>query len=223
MGKISGEKGWISLGPWGGKGGKDWAYKPDGPIMKITIWYRDFISQILFESKSSDGVFCIDNSVEQLSSISLTYDGIVIKSLCLETNIGNKYGPFGWRTGPCYMSIPIEGGVIIGFHGRAAGSNLGAIGIFVAPKGNSLPSSEKNVNSLCSIQDPDSTPTQPKVMVPEAIAIVMAPTDTTRSYGIFRLSDPGGMNILKVCQETGYHPHREPADGSPIYEHCSNV
>lgn len=62
-----------------------------------------------------------------------------------------------------------------------------------------------------------------QVMVPEAVAIVMAPTDTTRSYGIFRLSDPGGMNILKECQETGYHPHREPADGSPIYEHCSNV
>ncbi|KAH7832858.1 hypothetical protein Vadar_000732 [Vaccinium darrowii] len=62
-----------------------------------------------------------------------------------------------------------------------------------------------------------------QVMVPEAVAIVMAPTDTTRSYGIFRLSDPDGMNILKECQETGYHPHREPADGSPIYEHCSNV
>ncbi|KAE9454610.1 hypothetical protein C3L33_13487, partial [Rhododendron williamsianum] len=61
------------------------------------------------------------------------------------------------------------------------------------------------------------------VMVPEAIAIVMAPTDTTRSYGIFRLSDPDGMNILKECQEMGYHPHREPTDGSPIYEHCSHV
>ncbi|XP_058193177.1 AMSH-like ubiquitin thioesterase 2 [Rhododendron vialii] len=62
-----------------------------------------------------------------------------------------------------------------------------------------------------------------QVMVPEAIAIVMAPTDTRRSYGIFRLSDPGGMSILKECQETEYHPHREPAEGSPIYEHCSNV
>ncbi|PSR84618.1 AMSH-like ubiquitin thioesterase [Actinidia chinensis var. chinensis] len=60
-------------------------------------------------------------------------------------------------------------------------------------------------------------------MLPEAVAIVMAPTDKTRSCGIFRLSDPGGMNILKECRETGYHPHREPGDGSPIYEHCSNV
>ncbi|KAF7124078.1 hypothetical protein RHSIM_Rhsim12G0046300 [Rhododendron simsii] len=62
-----------------------------------------------------------------------------------------------------------------------------------------------------------------QVMVPEAIAIVMAPTDTTRSYGIFRLSDPGGMSILKECQETGHHHHGEPADQSFIYEHCSNV
>ncbi|XP_057508641.1 AMSH-like ubiquitin thioesterase 2 isoform X8 [Actinidia eriantha] len=60
-------------------------------------------------------------------------------------------------------------------------------------------------------------------MLPEAVAIVMAPTDTTRSYGIFRLSDPGGMNILKECRETGYHCHSEPSDGSPVYEHCSNI
>ncbi|XP_028097148.1 AMSH-like ubiquitin thioesterase 2 isoform X5 [Camellia sinensis] len=61
------------------------------------------------------------------------------------------------------------------------------------------------------------------MMVPEAVAIVMAPTDNSRAYGIFRLSDPSGMNILKECKETGYHPHREPSDGSPIYDHCSNV
>ncbi|XP_057508635.1 AMSH-like ubiquitin thioesterase 2 isoform X5 [Actinidia eriantha] len=62
-----------------------------------------------------------------------------------------------------------------------------------------------------------------QAMLPEAVAIVMAPTDTTRSYGIFRLSDPGGMNILKECRETGYHCHSEPSDGSPVYEHCSNI
>lgn len=62
-----------------------------------------------------------------------------------------------------------------------------------------------------------------QVMVPEAFAIVMAPTDTSRSYGIFRLSDPGGMSVLKECQEKGFHTHEETADGSPIYEHCSNV
>lgn len=40
---------------------------------------------------------------------------------------------------------------------------------------------------------------------------------------MFRLSDPGGMSVLKECQETGFHTHKELADGSPIYKHCSNV
>ncbi|KAA8533148.1 hypothetical protein F0562_033319 [Nyssa sinensis] len=62
-----------------------------------------------------------------------------------------------------------------------------------------------------------------QVMVPEAIAIVMAPTDKSRGYGIFRLSDPSGMSILKECREKGFHPHGEPADGSSIYEQCSNI
>ena len=62
-----------------------------------------------------------------------------------------------------------------------------------------------------------------QVMLPEAVAIVMAPTDPTRSYGIFRLTDPGGMTVLKHCKEKGFHPHRETADGTPIFESCSNV
>ncbi|GAV81284.1 JAB domain-containing protein [Cephalotus follicularis] len=62
-----------------------------------------------------------------------------------------------------------------------------------------------------------------QVMVPEAFAIVVAPTDTSRSSGLFRLTDPGGMNVVKECKETGFHPHKETADGSPLYEHCSNV
>ncbi|KAM6562206.1 hypothetical protein CsatB_022204 [Cannabis sativa] len=62
-----------------------------------------------------------------------------------------------------------------------------------------------------------------QVMVPEAFAIVMAPTDSSRSYGIFRLTEPGGMTVLKECQEEGFHPHKETSDGSSIYEHCNNV
>ncbi|XP_062110314.1 AMSH-like ubiquitin thioesterase 2 isoform X2 [Humulus lupulus] len=62
-----------------------------------------------------------------------------------------------------------------------------------------------------------------QVMVPEAFAVVMAPTDTERSYGIFRLTEPGGMTVLKECQEEGFHPHKETSDGSSIYEHCTNV
>ncbi|TVU20738.1 hypothetical protein EJB05_30333 [Eragrostis curvula] len=62
-----------------------------------------------------------------------------------------------------------------------------------------------------------------QVMLPEAIAIVMAPTDTTRKHGIFHLTDPCGMGVIRDCQETGFHPHEEPLDGTSIYEHCSHV
>lgn len=61
-----------------------------------------------------------------------------------------------------------------------------------------------------------------QVMLPEAIAIVMAPTDT-RKHGIFHLTDPCGMGIIHACDSTGFHPHEEPLDGTPIYEHCSHV
>lgn len=44
-----------------------------------------------------------------------------------------------------------------------------------------------------------------------------------RSYGIFRLTDPGGMEVLRGCNESGFHTHRETTDGSPIYETCSKV
>lgn len=44
-----------------------------------------------------------------------------------------------------------------------------------------------------------------------------------RKYGIFRLSDPGGVRVLQNCQRRGFHPHDEPPEGGPIYEHSSNV
>lgn len=62
-----------------------------------------------------------------------------------------------------------------------------------------------------------------QVMLPEAIAIVMAPTDTSSPHGIFHLSDPGGVSVIRNCQQRGFHPHEEAEDGSPIYEHCSHV
>ncbi|CAA7020745.1 unnamed protein product [Microthlaspi erraticum] len=62
-----------------------------------------------------------------------------------------------------------------------------------------------------------------QVMVPEAFAIVVAPTDSSMSYGIFKLTDPGGMEVLRGCSETGFHTHKEPEDGNPVYEQCSNV
>lgn len=62
-----------------------------------------------------------------------------------------------------------------------------------------------------------------QVMLPEAVAIVMAPTDSSSPHGIFHLSDPGGVSVIQNCDQRGFHPHEEPADGSPLYEHCSHV
>ncbi|XP_024922436.1 AMSH-like ubiquitin thioesterase 3 isoform X1 [Ziziphus jujuba] len=62
-----------------------------------------------------------------------------------------------------------------------------------------------------------------QIMLPEAVAIVMAPTDTSSPHGIFHLSDPGGVSVIRNCQQRGFHPHEEPSDGNPIYEHCSHV
>ncbi|KAL0433948.1 UNVERIFIED_CONTAM: AMSH-like ubiquitin thioesterase 3 [Sesamum latifolium] len=62
-----------------------------------------------------------------------------------------------------------------------------------------------------------------QVMLPEAIAIVMAPTDTSSPHGIFHLCDPAGVAVIRNCQQRGFHPHQGPQDGSPIYEHCSHV
>ena len=44
-----------------------------------------------------------------------------------------------------------------------------------------------------------------------------------RTHGIFHLADPTGVSIIRNCQERGFHPHEQPPDGSPIYEHCSHV
>ncbi|XP_021907047.1 LOW QUALITY PROTEIN: AMSH-like ubiquitin thioesterase 3 [Carica papaya] len=62
-----------------------------------------------------------------------------------------------------------------------------------------------------------------QIMLPEAIAIVMAPTDASSPHGIFHLSDPAGVSVIRNCQQRGFHPHEEALDGSRIYEHCSHV
>ncbi|CAA0824134.1 AMSH-like ubiquitin thioesterase 3 [Striga hermonthica] len=62
-----------------------------------------------------------------------------------------------------------------------------------------------------------------QVMLPEAIAIVMAPTDTSSPHGIFRLTDPGGVAVIRNCEQRGFHPHEELGGGNPIYEQCSHV
>lgn len=62
-----------------------------------------------------------------------------------------------------------------------------------------------------------------QIMLPEAVAIVMAPTDSSRNHGIFRLTTPGGMSVIRQCQQRGFHPHNQPPDGGPIYDTCTDV
>ncbi|KAK8965318.1 AMSH-like ubiquitin thioesterase 1 [Platanthera guangdongensis] len=62
-----------------------------------------------------------------------------------------------------------------------------------------------------------------QVMLPEAVAIVMAPSDCSRKHGIFRLTTPGGMSVVRKCNQRGFHPHPSPPEGGPIYDHCSDV
>ncbi|CAJ1951931.1 unnamed protein product [Sphenostylis stenocarpa] len=62
-----------------------------------------------------------------------------------------------------------------------------------------------------------------QIMLPESVAIVMAPKDSTRNHGIFRLTSPGGMSVIKQCDQRGFHPHSQPPDGGPIYKTCTDV
>ncbi|KAF7123518.1 hypothetical protein RHSIM_Rhsim12G0018800 [Rhododendron simsii] len=121
MGKVTGEEGWISLGPLGSTGGSRKTYKADGPILQITLRLGKYDSgrvrytilySISFQSESRDGVVIgspkhfgnpeqggeattvrIDTSVEQLRSISAL--GEAFASLTFHTNL-KDYGPYGY-------------------------------------------------------------------------------------------------------------------------------
>eukprot|EP00803_Ostreobium_quekettii_P009881 evm.model.scf_1449EXC.2 EVM.evm.TU.scf_1449EXC.2 scf_1449EXC:14716-17531(+) len=62
-----------------------------------------------------------------------------------------------------------------------------------------------------------------QIMLPEAVAIVMAPKDQRRKCGIFRLTTPGGMDVIKTCNLRGFHTHQAPSTGQEIYEVCQHV
>jgi STAM-binding protein len=67
--------------------------------------------------------------------------------------------------------------------------------------------------------------TYPRVqmMMPEAIAIVMAPTDKRSKVGLFRLTTPGGMDVVRQCDVRGFHQHQPPATGQEVYELSGHV
>lgn len=62
-----------------------------------------------------------------------------------------------------------------------------------------------------------------QTMLEEAVAIVMAPTDQRQKYGIFQLTTPEGLRMIQQCTKDGFHPHDEPGNGKPIYEHSRHV
>lgn len=47
-----------------------------------------------------------------------------------------------------------------------------------------------------------------QLMLKESIAIVCAPTKDP-SWDIYRLTDPKGVNVIKKCPKTSFHPHPE--------------
>ncbi|CDO77414.1 hypothetical protein BN946_scf184857.g21 [Trametes cinnabarina] len=55
-------------------------------------------------------------------------------------------------------------------------------------------------------------------MLPESFAVVCAPSSTPQ-FGIFRLTDPGGLQTILECRaKDAFHPHPE----VPIYTDCDN-
>lgn len=62
-----------------------------------------------------------------------------------------------------------------------------------------------------------------QILLEEALAIVIAPKDTKRKCGVFRLSSPGGMDLIRDCPHRGFHTHGPTKTGQPIYEICSHV
>jgi STAM-binding protein len=57
----------------------------------------------------------------------------------------------------------------------------------------------------------------------EAMAIVVAPTDPRTKQKIFRLTTPGGLDLVAKCTQTGFHAHSAPFNGQEIYELCGHV
>jgi STAM-binding protein len=56
-----------------------------------------------------------------------------------------------------------------------------------------------------------------QALMPESLAIVLAPRDSNLSYGIFRIDN---MELLANCSAIGFHTHTLP--DSKIYHECSD-
>lgn len=57
--------------------------------------------------------------------------------------------------------------------------------------------------------------------LPEAVAIVMAPSKVN-NIGIFRLTTPPGLDNIRCCRRSGFHPHDADPQG-PLFAHCTHA
>ncbi|KAF4380944.1 hypothetical protein F8388_011866 [Cannabis sativa] len=143
----------ISFGEWGGPGGDPFGFTVGRSWIKQITVYQDSsnIKSLSFKDGNDNeyGPFGGNNpnnvglpttiefergSAEYLTSISGTYGKYlnltVITSISFITNL-KTYGPFGGETGTPF-SLPIQGGVVVGFHGKS-GDFVDSIGIYVKP------------------------------------------------------------------------------------------
>ncbi|XP_047324380.1 jacalin-related lectin 3 isoform X2 [Impatiens glandulifera] len=143
----------ILVGPWGGQGGSSWDDGVWTGITKLMISYGVGIYTIQVEydkngtllwSDKHGGragpktdIVKLDYPQEYLTSIhghhgSLNERGpVFIRSLSFESNI-RTYGPYGTNEEGTYFTFPMNGGKIVGFHGRA-GWYVDAIGAYLEP------------------------------------------------------------------------------------------
>ncbi|KAM3749711.1 hypothetical protein ACB098_05G208000 [Castanea mollissima] len=140
----------LTVASWGGEGGSRWSFVENkGGIIEMEIVHGGAIDSITFKCGDEYGVLQHSKKVggkggnktdkislnwpeEYLTSFSGTVKDmgahIVIRSLRFKTN-KTEYGPYGTVAGQPF-SCSMEGGVIVGFHGRA-GDYVDAIGAYV--------------------------------------------------------------------------------------------
>jgi len=59
-----------------------------------------------------------------------------------------------------------------------------------------------------------------QIMLNEAIAIVCSPDKKFHKHiGVFRLTDPPGVDVISHCTKTGFHPHNE----KNLYKECQRL
>ncbi|KAL8537710.1 hypothetical protein ACS0TY_012744 [Phlomoides rotata] len=141
----------IIVGPWGGNGGANWDDGCYNGVREITITYARCIDSIRITYDNNGrpilgekhggvggiktGQIKLQFPDEFLTSVSGHYSPVVhggshvIRSLTFKSS-RRTYGPFGVEEGTPF-SLPMEGGQIVGFKGKA-GWYLDAIGFHIS-------------------------------------------------------------------------------------------